>query len=99
MNKEPAEATEAHVISKDTGSVWSDQMVFIRFGSHRARDYGLRALSRRPKSFFSLRRNTSPGGVYQVTLAEVALMRAYSQHARFTSFKDRGDLSPCWTIR
>lgn len=59
-------------------------MPYIRFGSHRARQYGLQALDRRPQGFWSLRRRTGPGGVYLLTDAEVERMRAYSDHARFT---------------
>lgn len=77
-------------------------LIYVRFGSHRAREYGLRALAqlpdaRKPESFFSLKRETGPGGVYAVTETEITAMRSYSRHARFTRLKGpHGDLMPCW---
>lgn len=74
-----------------------DSMVYIKFGSHRARDYGMRAIGRKAQGYWSLRRNTGPGGCYTVTRAEVEKMRAYSKHARFTILRGPYmDLSPCW---
>jgi hypothetical protein len=77
--------------------VSADDLIFVRFGSHRARSYGLRALSRKPQAYFSLRRKTGPGGVYLVTRAEATQMQAASQHARFTELRGPfDDLQPCW---
>lgn len=71
-------------------------MRFIRFGSRRARHYGLEAIKRRPKSYYSWQRTTYPGGVYAVTDEEIAQMRSYSSHARFTVLrKPYGDLMEC----
>lgn len=71
--------------------------LFIRFGSHRAREYGLRAIERKPIAYFSLRRATGPGGCYRVTVPEAQAIRAYSRHARYTVLRGPfGDLSPCW---
>ena len=71
--------------------------VYVRFSSHRARTYGLRALDRKPQAYFSFDRATGPGGCYLVTEAEVAAMRASSKHARFTILRGPyDDLSPCW---
>jgi hypothetical protein len=72
-------------------------LVFIRFSSHRARSYGLRALNRTPIAYFSLRRETGPGGVYRVSEDEVEVMRTSSKHARFSRLRGPfDDLSPCW---
>lgn len=72
-------------------------MIYIRFSSHRARDYGLRAIDRKPQAYWSLTRNTHPGGVYAVTEAEAEQMRAYSDHARFTRLRGPyDDLRECW---
>ena len=71
--------------------------MYIRFTSHRARQYGLRALTRTPESYFSYRRQTGPGGVYLVTEDEIRDMRAYSDHARFTRLQGpHDDLLRCW---
>lgn len=71
--------------------------MFIRFSSHRARHYGLRAITRTPTAFYSLRRATGPGGVYQVTPAEALVMRESSGHARFTELRaPYDDLMECW---
>ena len=74
-------------------------MIYIRFSSHRARDYGLRALDRQTQqAYFSCRRDTGPGGVYLMTEAEIATMRAYSRHARFTRLRGPyTDLLLCWS--
>ena len=70
--------------------------VFVRFGSHRARDYGLRAIGRHPQAFWSLRRNTHPGGVYEITEAEVSVIQQ-EPHARFTRLRGPfDDLRRCW---
>ena len=72
-------------------------MIYIRFASHRAREYGLRALDRQPQAYWSLARETGPGGVYAVTEAECQAMRAYSDHARFTRLRGPyEDLRECW---
>jgi len=70
---------------------------YIRFASHRAREYGLRALPRRPQAYYSFRRQTGPGGVYLVTEPEIDQMRASSGHARFTRLRGPvDDLLECW---
>lgn len=72
-------------------------MPFIRFGSHRARMYGLQALPRKPQAYWSFKRDTGPGGVYEVTEEEIARMRASSHHARFTRLRGPyDDLRECW---
>lgn len=71
-------------------------MLYIRFSSHRARQYGLRALDRKPQAYWSLARRTHPGGVYAVTEDEARAMREYSNHARFTRLRGPyTDLHPC----
>ena len=73
-------------------------MIFIRFGSHRAREYGLRAIDREPQAYFAVRRNTGPGGVYLVSEAEISAMRAYSRLVRFTRLRGPfTDLLECWS--
>lgn len=72
-------------------------MVYIRFGSHRARRYGLRAIPRKPQAYFSFQRATGPGGCFLVSEEEIAQIQAYSRHARLTRMRAPfGDLSPCW---
>ena len=72
-------------------------MPFIRFSSHRARSYGLRALDRHPQAYFSFHRKTGPGGVYEVTAEEIARMKARLGHARFTVLRaPYSDLIQCW---
>ena len=73
-------------------------LIYIRFGSHRARQYGLRALDRKPRAYWSMQRKTGPGGVYAVTEDEARAMRAYSCHARFTRLRGPfTDLCECWS--
>jgi hypothetical protein len=73
-------------------------VIYIRFSSHRAREYGLRALDRKPQAYWSLKRRTGPGGVYLVTEDEARAMRAYSGHARFTRLRGPfEDLWECWS--
>lgn len=73
-------------------------MIYIRFSSHRARQYGLRALDRKPQAYWSMRRRTHPGGVYAVTEAEIATMRVSWRHARFTRLRGPfADLRQCWS--
>jgi hypothetical protein len=76
-------------------------MIFIRFSSHRARAYGLRALDRTPQAYypaFTSSRKPGAGGIYLVTEAEIAAMRAYSDHARFTRVRGPyDDLRECLT--
>jgi len=73
-------------------------MIYIRFSSHRARAYGLRALDRKPQAYYSFKRRTHPGGVYAVTEDEARAMRAYSNHARFTRLRGPfEDLWECWS--
>lgn len=73
-------------------------MIYIRFSSHRARDYGLRALDRKPQFYYSWSRRTHPGGVCTVTEDEARAMRAYSDHARFTRLRGPyTDLLLCWS--
>lgn len=72
---------------------------YIRFGSHRARDYGLRAISRSPQSYYSNRRKTGPGGVYKVTRAEAEVIRSSSRHARFSFLRaPHDDLKETWSF-
>lgn len=72
-------------------------LIYIRFQSHRARRYGLQALSRTPTAYWSQTRQTSPGGVYAITEAEVATMRASAVHARLTRIRGPfNDLQECW---
>lgn len=71
---------------------------FVSFPSHRAREYGLRALDRHPKSYFSFKRKLGHGGTYRVSKEEIDTMRAYSKHARFSIVKNPYDLQPCWTF-
>lgn len=72
--------------------------VYIRFSSHRARQYGLRALPYVPQAFFSLLRETGPGGVYAVSEADITTMREASRHARFTRLRGPyNDLHRCWS--
>ena len=59
-------------------------MPFIRFSSHRARSYGLRALDRHPQAYFSFHRKTGPGGVYEVTAEEIARLGDQAVHVRGT---------------
>lgn len=74
-------------------------MKFVKFTSHRARDYALRELERKPTSFFSTQRETGTGGVYEVTEAEIVAMRNGSRHARFTILRPPyDDLMECWKI-
>lgn len=73
---------------------------FIRFGSHRARDYGFRVLgldNQRTQSFYSLRRNTASGGVYLLTPEQIAAIRG--QHlVNFTVLRGPfDDLLHCWS--
>lgn len=71
-------------------------MPFVKFTSHRARDYGLRALDRKPTAYFSLNRDTGKG-VYEVTEEEIAKMRDSSSHAHFTRLRaPHTDLMQCW---
>lgn len=74
-------------------------MIYIRFASHRARQHGLRELDREPQGYWSMRRESYPGGIYGVTEAEYQKLRAsVSHHVRFT--KIRGpydDLRKCWS--
>jgi hypothetical protein len=71
--------------------------MFIRFSSHRAREYGLQALSRTPQAYWSMQRKTHPGGVYDVTEQEAEQIQAYSGHARFTVLRGPyDDLHHCW---
>lgn len=71
--------------------------VYVKFGSHRAREYGFRAIGRKPQGYWSLRRRTGPGGCYAITHDEVVQMRAYSKHARFTILRGPfQDLNKCW---
>lgn len=72
-------------------------MVYIRFGSHRAREYGLQAIERKPQAYWSLRRQSYPGGIYLVTAEEIAQMRAASRHVRLTVLRPPyDDLMMCW---
>jgi hypothetical protein len=52
---------------------------YIRFTSHRARSSALEILTDagygRPQGYWSLKRSTHPGGVYQLTEAQVALIK------------------------
>ena len=61
-------------------------MPYIRFSSHRAREYGLRALDRRPLSYYSWKRKTGPGGVYELTEEEIAKLRG-ERLVRFTRLR------------
>lgn len=73
--------------------------VYVRFGSHRARDYGFRALGRKPQGFFSNNRETGPGGTYLVTPDELEVMRNFSRLVRFTILRGpHNDLMKCWSI-
>lgn len=72
--------------------------MFVKFGSHRARQYGLRALDRKPQAYYSFARKTGPGGVYKVTIAEAERMRASSVHAKFTVLRGPyEDLQECFS--
>lgn len=72
-------------------------MIYIRFASHRAREYGLRCVHRKAQSFYSWDRSFHPGGVFAVTEDECERMRAYSTHARFTRLRGPyDDLRECW---
>lgn len=77
-----------------------ENRVYVRFASHRAREYGLRALTRTPQAFYSLRRETGRG-VYALTAEELATIRASVARARWATSITvlRGpydDLHPCW---
>jgi hypothetical protein len=77
-------------------------VIYIRFGSHRAREYGLRALGRRPQAYFSLTRETGPGGVYAVSEEEYTAIRAAIAGARWQHSVTRlrgpyDDLMECWS--
>ncbi len=77
-------------------AVLTAQSIYVKFGSHRAREYALRSLKRRPQAYWSLRRNTGPGGVYAVTSVEIARFRREA-HAKFTILRaPYDDLMPCW---
>lgn len=74
-----------------------EDFVYIRFSSHRARTYGLRAIERQPQAYWSLKRETGPGGVYAVTPAELHVMLEYSRHVRLTCLRGPyEDLRECW---
>lgn len=78
----------------------SSSATFVRFHSHRARDYGLRVLDRYPKAFYSLSHRPEKAGIYLVTPAEADKMRKSSSHARFDILKlpEAFNLAPCWEI-
>lgn len=74
-----------------------ESLIYIRFGSHRARQYGLGALDRKPQGYWSMTRHTHPGGVYAVTAAEYARIRETS-HAPCTRLRGPyDDLMECWS--
>lgn len=75
-------------------------MIYIRFASHRARDYALRTLDRKPQAYWSLRRSSGKG-IYAVTEAELETIRTKGgQHAQhFTQLRaPYDDLGECWNF-
>ncbi len=70
--------------------------VFVKFTSHRSRDYGLREIGKR-QSYFSTKRKTGYG-VYPATYLEIQTLRKCNR-ARFTILRaPYEDLMECWTI-
>jgi hypothetical protein len=77
-------------------------MVYVKFTSHRSRDYGFRAIASagldKPQGFYSWSRNFHPGGCYQLSDEQFkALTASTSRLVRYT--KVRGpytDLLECW---
>ena len=70
--------------------------VFVKFGSHRTRDYGLRLIERLgAQGYYSWSRNTGHG-VYEVTEDELKLLKEMIKRGTPTRFKDGDDLMKCW---
>lgn len=76
-------------------------MPYIKFPSHRARQYALRELEARGvaecQAYYSWRRSEG-NGIYLVTDEQLAVLdHAHSQHVRFTRLRGPfDDLRMCW---
>lgn len=71
-------------------------MPFIKFTSHRSRDYALQCLDRKPPAYFSYKRETGRG-VYELTHQEIATIRTHSRAGGFTLLRGPyDDLMQCW---
>jgi hypothetical protein len=63
-------------------------MIYIRIGSHRARQYAFDAIGRKPQGYWSWQRR-STGGFYAVTEAEYAAIRAAAAGCRWATSTTR----------
>ncbi len=75
-------------------------MKYVRFTSHRARQYAFRALGydreHSPEGFYSFRRPMAPGGCYRLTDEEVERIRGMHL-VHFTILRGPyDDLLRCW---
>lgn len=70
---------------------------FIKFNSHRAREYGLALIGKRP-SFFSFDRDTGRGA-FQVSEKEIAQLKDSPRAHYFSVMREPyNDLAKCWTV-
>lgn len=77
-----------------------DSEIFVKFLSHRARDYGLSAIGEpKPQSYYlsfsSPRANLKHRGIYKLTKKQLEALRSDGRsHAKFTVMKKADDLLP-----